>query len=65
MNLTGSIADVTGPLSSELFSGSMGEVTGSSAIDTFIRTAVTLPNMLLAIIASAGADLGSSLVGPA
>lgn len=65
MNLTGSIANVTVPLSADLFSGSTGEVTGSSAIDTLINTAIGLPNLLLGIIAAAGADLGSSLMGPA
>ena len=59
MDLTGSIAEVTIPLSMEA-SDSLGTGTGSSAIDTLIETAFFLPNILLGLIGGMGADLGSS-----
>ena len=59
MDLTGSIADITVPLSSNVF-GSFDGI-GSSAVDTVIGFALGLPNMLLSLVASAGADLGSTL----
>jgi ABC-type antimicrobial peptide transport system permease subunit len=65
MDLTGSIADITVPLSMDLFSGSTGEVIGSSAVDTILNTILGLPNLLLALVAGIGADLGSTLGGPA
>ncbi|UVE95285.1 hypothetical protein [Dietzia sp. B32] len=58
MDLTGSIAEFTTPLSAE-FSGSLPE-TGSSAIDTLVGAAFLLPNLLLGLIGSFGADLGST-----
>lgn len=58
MDLTGSIAEFTGPLSLE-FVSSLPE-TGSSAIDTLVGAAFFLPNLLLDLIGSFGADLGSS-----
>jgi hypothetical protein len=64
MNLTGSIAQAVGPLSAE-YGGSVAGLTGSSAIDTLLAAPVRLGTAFLALIASAGADLGSSLVGPA
>lgn len=59
MNLTGSIYDITAPLSSNIF-GSFDGI-GSSAVDTVVGFALGLPNMLLGLVASAGADLGSTL----
>lgn len=58
MDLTGSIADITTPLSME-FVSSLPE-TGSSAIDTLFEAAFFLPNLLLSLIGAAGADLGSN-----
>ncbi len=58
MDLTGSIADATAPLSLE-FVSSLPE-TGSSAIDTLVGAAFFLPNLLLGLIGSFGADLGST-----
>lgn len=59
MDLTGSIAEQTIPLSTELV-GSLGAATGSSAIDTLVRAAFLLPNLLLGIIGGIGGDLGST-----
>jgi hypothetical protein len=59
MDLTGSIAEITTPLSAEL-SGSVGDGVGSAAIDTILQTAFLLPNLLLAFIGGLGGDLGSS-----
>lgn len=66
MDLTGSIADTTNPLSLE-FAGSLmdgGGLTGSSFVDTMAMVAVALPNVLLQIAAGIGADLGSTIGGP-
>lgn len=63
MDLTGSIASFTAPLSMEIggsLGASIGGGTGSSAIDTLLEAAFLLPNMLLGIIGAMGADLGSS-----
>lgn len=60
MDLTGSIADATEPLSMELW-GSAAGVTGSSFIDTLVFVAVTAPAYLLNVIAGIGADLGSTI----
>ncbi|MBB1033696.1 hypothetical protein G6031_04755 [Dietzia sp. CQ4] len=60
MNLTGSIAEATAPLSAE-FGSLMNEPTGSSAIDTLLQTAFILPAFLLNLAAGIGADLGSSM----
>lgn len=64
MDLTGSIADATAPLSSEL--GSLMSATGSSAIDTILELVVGLPSTILSVAAAAGADIGSTLgdLGP-
>lgn len=59
MNVTGSINDITAPLSSNIF-GSFDGI-GSSAVDTVIGFVLGLPNTLLGLVASAGADLGSTL----
>ena len=59
MNVTGSINDITAPLSSNIF-GSFDGI-GSSAVDTVIGFVLGLPNPLLGLVASAGADLGSTL----
>jgi len=58
MDITGSIADITVPLSSEAF-GSFDGI-GSSAVDTVVGFALALPNILLGLVASFGADLGST-----
>ncbi|MFJ5870974.1 hypothetical protein ACIQD2_07390 [Dietzia maris] len=58
MDLTGSIAEITTPLSMD-FGGSLPE-TGSSAIDTLVGAAFFLPNLILGLIGSFGADLGST-----
>lgn len=58
MDLTGSIAEATQPLSAEL-AGSV-DPTGSSAIDTLVGAAFLLPNLLLGFIGGLGGDLGSS-----
>ncbi|MBB1057275.1 hypothetical protein G6020_07660 [Dietzia sp. B19] len=60
MNLTGSIAEATAPLSAE-FGSLVGEPTGSSAIDTLLTAAFILPAFLLNLAAGFGADLGSSI----
>lgn len=60
MDLTGSIANVTVPLSADMFGSLMTNPTGSSAIDTVLTTLFTLPNMVLSVAAAAGADLGST-----
>ena len=62
MDLTGSIADITVPLSVETL-GSIDGI-GSSAVDTVLNFVLTLPNFLLGLVASAGADLGSTLGNP-
>lgn len=62
MDLTGSIAEFTVPLSMEI-AGSVGPAgVGSSAVDTIIQTAFLLPNLILGIIGGLGGDLGSSAV---
>ncbi|AWH94744.1 hypothetical protein [Dietzia psychralcaliphila] len=60
MNLTGSIADATAPLSAE-FGSLMSEPTGSSAIDTLLQAAFVVPAFLLNLAAGVGADLGSAM----
>ncbi|MFN3338607.1 MAG: hypothetical protein ACK40Z_02810 [Dietzia sp.] len=62
MDLTGSIANATVPLSAEAF-GSVDGI-GSSAVDTILETVLGLPNLLLAIVAGIGADAGSTLGNP-
>ena len=59
MDLTGSIAEFTAPLSSDL-AGSVGTGVGSSAIDTLTAALFILPNLLLSFIGDFGADLGST-----
>ncbi|AWH91456.1 hypothetical protein [Dietzia lutea] len=63
MDLTGSIARETAPLSIEVFGGSLanGGLTGSSAIDTVAGLVATLPRLLLGLVAGLGGDLGSTL----
>ena len=62
MDLTGSIADATAPLSMQL--GSLNaNPTGSSAIDTVLALLYVIPNGLLSLAAMAGADIGSTLGG--
>lgn len=58
MDLTGSIAEFTQPLSLEMMSSV--EFTGSSAIDTLLQTAFVLPNLILEFIGGLGGDLGST-----
>lgn len=64
MDLTGSIADITMPLSADLELGSLATATGSSAIDTVLGFAIALPSLLLSLVAGIGADLGSTFVPP-
>ena len=59
MDLTGSIAEVTVPLSTDML-GSLGEGTGSSAVDTLLALPFYLANQALGIIGAFGADLASS-----
>lgn len=60
MDLTGSIANATAPLSTQL--GSLtSDPTGSSAIDTLLSLLYVVPNGLLSLAAMAGADIGSTL----
>lgn len=59
MDFTGSIADLTAPLSAEL--GSTAGFTGSSFVDTMSTVAVSLPRFLLQVVADIGADLGSTM----
>lgn len=62
MDLTGSIADSTAPLSAEMlgsFAG--GDITGSSFIDAIAMVLVLAPSFLLQIAADFGADLGSTM----
>ena len=58
MDLTGSIRNEIGPLSSELFGSA--EPLGSSAIDTLSAALVIGPNLLLNFIGDFFGDLGSS-----
>ena len=62
MDLTGSIADATAPLSAQFGSLAAGP-TGSSAIDTALALLYFVPNGLLSLAAMAGADIGSTLGG--
>lgn len=59
MDLTGSIAEATIPLSIEMM-GSLGEGTGSSAIDTLLQLPFLLYTNVLGIAGAFGADLGST-----
>ena len=58
VDLTGSIADVTIPLSTEVL-GSYGGGIGSSAIDALVESVFYLPNIVLNIVGAIGYDLGS------
>lgn len=60
MDLTGSIANATAPLSMQLGS-LMDGPTGSSAIDTVLALLYVVPNAALSLAAMAGADIGSTL----
>ncbi|WP_216694302.1 hypothetical protein [Dietzia psychralcaliphila] len=60
MDLTGSIAEATAPLSTEFASSLEGGLTGSSAIDTIAQALFILPNLLLAFVGGLGGDLGST-----
>lgn len=61
MDLTGSIADATAPLSADIYGSVAANATGSSAIDTIVQTIVELPGLVLSVAAMAGADIGSTL----
>lgn len=63
MDLTGSIADATAPLSAEVFGSAVTGPTGSSFIDALALTVAVLPQFLLGVIASFGEDLGSGMGG--
>jgi hypothetical protein len=58
VDLTGSIAEITGPLSADL-TGSADPV-GSSVIDTLSAALVIGPTLLLNFIGDLGFDLGST-----
>ncbi|MFI8694998.1 hypothetical protein [Dietzia maris] len=58
MDLTGSIGEITAPLSADLF-GSADPV-GSSFVDTLSAALFIGPNLLLSFIGDLGADLGST-----
>lgn len=60
MDLTGSIAENTLPMSAELMGSLDGGGIGSSAIDTILGAAFLLPNLLLGFIGGLGGDIGSS-----
>ncbi|MEB8327472.1 hypothetical protein [Dietzia kunjamensis] len=60
MDLTGSIAEATAPLSTELLGSLEGGLTGSSAIDTIAQALFVVPNLLLAFVGGLGGDLGST-----
>lgn len=62
MDLTGSIADATIPLSVQTF-GSFDGI-GSSAVDTIVGFVLALPNTLLGLAAGIGEDLGSTMGNP-
>lgn len=62
MDFTGSIADATAPLSIGAY-GSYDPV-GSSAVDSIVQFALTLPNIILGLVAGIGADLGSTKGSP-
>lgn len=62
MDLTGSIANATAPLSYEVF-GSVDGI-GSSAVDTILGFVLALPSTLLGLVAGIGADLGSTTGNP-
>lgn len=66
MDLTGSIAEVTVPLSSDMFGSVLTDPSGSSAIDTILATVFTLPNLVLSVAGLAGGDIGSTypFLGP-
>ncbi|AVZ38707.1 MULTISPECIES: hypothetical protein [unclassified Dietzia] len=59
MDLVGSVSEIILPIIGEA-SGSVGEPTGSSAVDTLTQAAFILPGLLLNILGGAGADIGSS-----
>ena len=62
MDLTGSIADATAPLSAQV-TGSVVGVSGSSFIDTLALVVASTPAFRLNFVAGIGADLGST-TGP-
>lgn len=59
MDLTGSIADATAPLSSQITGSAIG-LTGSSIIDTLALVVTGAPAFLLNLVIGIGADLGST-----
>lgn len=61
MDLTGSIAEATTFASADIFNAVRGGLTGSSAVDTLVRTVVGLPGLVLSLGAGLGADIGSTL----
>ncbi|KAA0916504.1 hypothetical protein [Dietzia sp. ANT_WB102] len=60
MDLSGSLATATWPIVETMY-GSLGAGTGSSLIDTVLRSPVVLTGALLQLMAGAGADVGSTL----
>lgn len=63
MDLTGSIAEATAPLSAEVLGSLATGATGSSFIDTALLVVGFLPSFVLDLVAGIGADLGST-TGP-
>lgn len=63
MDLAGSIAEATAPLSSEVLGSATSNPTGSSFLDALVLTVAVLPAFLLEVMASFGADLGSGMGG--
>lgn len=60
MDLTGSISEATAPLSAEVVGSLAAGATGSSFVDTVLMVAGYLPTFVLEVVASIGADLGST-----
>ncbi len=60
MDLTGSLATAISPIFQTVY-GSLGAGTGSSLIDTVLETPLLLVQTLVLVMASAGADVGSTL----
>lgn len=63
MDLTGSIAEATAPLSAQVLGSAATNPTGSSFLDTLALTVAVIPQFILGVLASFGADLGSGMGG--
>lgn len=62
MDLTGSLVGPLGDIFQTLYGSLEGRI-GSSIVDTVLYLPGVLANTLITVIASAGADLGSTLGG--